>query len=71
MKYEKVQAMTDAELANSLEELRREKLTLKIQSRTGQLEKSARVREVRRDIARVLTEQASRAAKANNKSSKF
>ena len=47
MKYEKVQAMTDAELANSLEELRREKLTLKIQSRTGQLEKSARVREVR------------------------
>lgn len=66
MKYEKVQAMTDAELANSLEELRREKLTLKIQSRTGQLEKSARVREVRRDIARVLTEQASRAAKADN-----
>ncbi len=66
MKYEKVQAMTDAELASSLEELRREKLTLKIQSRTGQLEKSARVREVRRDIARVLTEQASRAAKANN-----
>ena len=66
MKYEKVQAMTDAELANSLEELRREKLTLKIQSRTGQLEKSARVREVRRAIARVLTEQASRAAKANN-----
>ena len=66
MKYEKGQAMTDAELANSLEELRREKLTLKIQSRTGQLEKSARVREVRRDIARVLTEQASRAAKANN-----
>ena len=66
MKYEKVQAMTDAELTNSLEELRREKLTLKIQSRTGQLEKSARVREVRRDIARVLTEQASRAAKANN-----
>ena len=66
MKYEKVQAMTDAELANPLEELRREKLTLKIQSRTGQLEKSARVREVRRDIARVLTEQARRAAKANN-----
>ena len=66
MKYEKVQAMTDEELANSLDELRREKFTLMIQSRTGQLEKSARVREVRRDIARVLTEQASRAAKANN-----
>ncbi len=66
MKYEKIQAMTDAELNNLLEELRRERLTLKIQSRTGQLEKTARVRDVRRDIARVHTEQAGRAAKAND-----
>ena len=40
---------------------------LKIQSRTGQLEKTARVRQVRRDIARCLTEQAARAAKAEVK----
>ena len=65
MNYDKVKSMTDAELASTLEDLRREKLTLKIQSRTGQLEKSARVREVRRDIARILTEQTDRAAKAN------
>ncbi|MEG2076003.1 MAG: 50S ribosomal protein L29 [Victivallaceae bacterium] len=36
-----------------------------IQSRTGQLEKSGRVREVRRDIARILTEQNDRAKKIN------
>ena len=44
-------------------QLLREKLNLKIQSRTGQLEKSAQVRNVRRDIARLYTEQAARAAK--------
>ena len=65
MNYDKVKSMTDAELASTLEDLRREKLTLMIQSRTGQLEKSAQVREVRRSIARILTEQTARAAKAN------
>ncbi len=58
--------MTDAELSAMLEELRREKLTLKIQSRTGQLEKTSRVQDVRHDIARILTEQGVRVAKAND-----
>lgn len=56
--------MSDSELSNRLTELRRQKLNLKIQSRTGQLEKTAQVREVRRDIARIMTEQTSRAVKA-------
>jgi large subunit ribosomal protein L29 len=56
--------MTDAELISNLNELRKEKLNLSIQSRTGQLEKSAKVRQVRRDIARIYTEQTSRANKA-------
>ena len=64
MKNKEIREMTDAELVNRMTELRREKLNLKIQSRTGQLEKTARVRQVRRDIARLLTEQTSRAAKA-------
>lgn len=64
MKMDKFREMSDAELENRKNELLREKLTLRIQSRTGQLEKTARVREVRRDIARILTEQAVRAAKA-------
>ncbi|MBR2510286.1 MAG: 50S ribosomal protein L29 [Lentisphaeria bacterium] len=64
MKMKQVREMTDAELVSQLAELRREKLNLSIQSRTGQLEKSARVRQVRRDIARIYSEQTNRAAKA-------
>lgn len=64
MKMKQVREMTDAELVNTLNDLRKEKLTLSIQSRTGQLEKSAKVRQVRRDIARIYTEQTNRAAKA-------
>ena len=64
MENKQIREMTDAEIVNRLAELRREKLNLKIQSRTGQLEKTAQVRQARRDIARLLTEQTSRAAKA-------
>ena len=64
MKMKQVREMTDAELISNLTELRKEKLNLSIQSRTGQLEKSAKVRQVRRDIARIYTEQTSRANKA-------
>ena len=64
MKMKQVREMTDAELVSQLAELRREKLNLSIQSRTGQLEKSARVRQVRRDIARIYSEQTNRASKA-------
>ena len=59
--------LTDAELVTKVADLQREKLNLKIQSRTGQLEKTARVREIRRDIARLYTEQTARAAKAEVK----
>ena len=48
---------------SKIADLQREKLNLKIQSRTGQLEKTARVRQIRRDIARIYTEQTARAAK--------
>jgi large subunit ribosomal protein L29 len=65
MKKNDIKEMTDAEVAHHLTELQREKLNLKIQSRTGQLEKMARVKQVRRDIARVITEQTARLAKAN------
>ena len=67
MKNKEIREMTDAELTAKVVEFKREKLNLKIQSRTGQLEKTARVRQVRRDIARCLTEQTARAAKAEVK----
>lgn len=66
MKYKEIKQMSDAELDSQINELLREKLNLKIQSRTGQLEKFARVRQVRRDIARIKTEKAARVAASNN-----
>ncbi|HJH02453.1 50S ribosomal protein L29 [Victivallis vadensis] len=67
MKSKEIRELTDAELVTKVADLQREKLNLKIQSRTGQLEKTARVRQIRRDIARVYTEQTARAAKAEVK----
>ena len=63
MKNADIRKLTDEELTAKVLEMRREKLNLKIQSRTGQLSKTARVRELRRDIARCLTEETAR----NNK----
>lgn len=60
MTSQEIRDFSVADLTAKVEDLRREKLNLKIQSRTGQLEKTARVREVRRDIARCLTELAVR-----------
>ena len=65
MKNDKIREMSDAELRTQVEELKREQYTLRLQSRTGQLEKTARVREVRRDIARIKTELAARSAQVN------
>lgn len=67
MKNKEIRELTDAELVSKIADLQREKLNLKIQSRTGQLEKTARGRQVRRDIARLHTEQTARAAKAEVK----
>lgn len=65
MKMKEIRELTDAELNSKLNELEREKLNLKIQSRTGQLEKTSAAKLVRRDVARVKTEQKLRLAKAN------
>jgi large subunit ribosomal protein L29 len=55
---------TDADLAGQLQALKREQLNLRFQAATQQLEKPSRVREVRRTIARIKTEQTARAKKA-------
>ncbi len=52
---------TDAELVAELQNLKREQLNLRFQAATQQLEKPSRVREVRRMIARIKTEQSARA----------
>jgi len=52
--------MDDHGLAETLAARRQELLQLRLQQATGQLEHHRRVREVRRDIARVLTLQGER-----------
>ena len=59
---------TDDELAVQLGELKREQFNLRFQAATSQLEKPSRVREVRRDIARIKTLQTARAQSAQEAS---
>jgi large subunit ribosomal protein L29 len=55
---------TDDQIVDQLVELKREQMNLRFQAATSQLEKPSRVRVVRRDIARLKTLQAQRAAEA-------
>jgi large subunit ribosomal protein L29 len=57
---------TDGELGDQLALLKREQFNLRFQAATSQLEKSSRVREVRRDIARIKTLQNERSRSAAN-----
>ena len=60
MKAADIRQMTEEELTRGMEENQREALNLRLQAQTGQLENTARVRLVRRDIARMLTEKTAR-----------
>ena len=64
MNAEDVRAKTDDELKDSLLQLKKEQFNLRFQRANGQLENFARVREVRRDIARIKTIQAERGSSA-------
>ncbi len=55
---------SDDQLTESLGQLKREQFNLRFQAATNQLEKPSRVREVRKDIARIKTMQAQRTAAA-------
>ena len=55
---------TDDQLAGDLAELKREAFNLRFQAATNQLERPARIKEVRRDIARIKTLQGERARTA-------
>ena len=55
MKAGDVRAKTADELKDSLLQLRKEQFNLRFQKASGQLENTARVRQVRRDIARIKT----------------
>jgi large subunit ribosomal protein L29 len=55
MKAEDVRAKTVDELSDQLNDLSKEAFNLRFQAASGQLENTARVRQVRRDLAQVKT----------------
>jgi large subunit ribosomal protein L29 len=69
MKSTEIRELTDEELTSKLEEGRAELFNLRFQMATSQLDNTARVKNVKRDIARIQTEMRAReiaAAKAQN-----
>ena len=67
MKIADLRSKSKDQLQDQLQQLKKEQFNLRFQQATGQLEKTARVKEVRRDIARVktlLAEQAKTEAEA-------
>jgi large subunit ribosomal protein L29 len=55
MKATDIRTKTEDELRDELRGLKKEAFNLRFQQASGQLENTARVRDVRRDIARVQT----------------
>ena len=55
MKAEEIRGFTADQLDDQLVKLKKEQFNLRFQRATGQLENTTRVREVRRDIARLKT----------------
>ncbi|WP_208441845.1 50S ribosomal protein L29 [Bartonella raoultii] len=55
MRATELRSQTLDQMKDELAKLKKEQFNLRFQKATGQLEKTARVRQVRRDIARVKT----------------
>jgi large subunit ribosomal protein L29 len=55
MKAAEIAVKTPDELSDQLAQLKKEQFNLRFQKATGQLENTARMRQVRRDIARIQT----------------
>ena len=68
MKPKEIREMTDAEAQAKLRELRQEQFNLRLQQQTARLDRPSRMREVRRDVARIesiLRERQLKTAPAN------
>lgn len=55
MKALEFRNLTEEELAQRRDELKKEMFNLRLQQTSGQLEKPSRIKELRRDLARVNT----------------
>jgi large subunit ribosomal protein L29 len=63
-KVDDLRAKTDDQLQADLADLKREQFNLRFQAATNQLERPARIKEVRRNIARIKTLQTERSQSA-------
>jgi large subunit ribosomal protein L29 len=63
MKAADVRAKTDDELKSELSQLAKEVFNLRFQKASGQMENTARMRQARRDVARIKTVLGERARK--------
>ena len=66
MKPAEIRELSDAQLVEKLKEMRAELFNLRFQMATSQLDNTARVKNVKKDIARLLTEQRARQIAAEN-----
>ena len=64
MKIDDIRGMTPDQLAEALLNLKKEQFNLRFQAATGQIEKTHRVNELRKDIARVKTVLSAKQAQA-------
>jgi len=55
LKVEDIRRMSDDEMDAEVLKLKKERFNLRFQRATGQLENTSRIREARRDIARIKT----------------
>ena len=55
MKIDEIRGMTPDQLSETLLNLKKEQFNLRFQAATGQVEKTHRVNEIRKDIARIKT----------------
>ena len=68
MQAEELKSKTPDQLRDSLVQLKKEAFNLRFQQATGQLENTARMRNIKRDVARIMTvlnQKAALAAQAN------
>jgi large subunit ribosomal protein L29 len=67
MKMKEISEMSKEELLTKRRDLRQERLHLRLQQQSGQLEKPSRLRLVRRDVARIETVLTQRAKQPTQK----
>ncbi len=67
MKFKEMSELTSDELLTKKRDLRQETLHLRLQQQSGQLEQPSRLRLLRREVARIETILAQRAARSDTK----